>query len=54
METLESGVNQLADPHLAAYYEQLSLITRGDLWTLERWKAIWMLNTGQYDYLLEN
>jgi hypothetical protein len=24
------------------------------LWTLERWQAIWGLNMGQYDYLLEN
>ena len=54
VQTLESGVNQIADPPLAAYYDQLSLITRGKIWTLERWKAIWMLNTGQYDYLLEN
>lgn len=51
-ETLETGVNGITDPALAQFYDKLSLITRGSLWTLERWEAIWKLNTGQYDHLL--
>lgn len=54
LETLETGINQIEDPNIAAYYDKLAVITRGNLWTWERWQAIWMLNTGQYDYLLEN
>ena len=52
IKTLETGVNEIKDPGIAEYYENLSLITRGRIWSLERWDAIWKLNTGQYDYLL--
>jgi arabinofuranosyltransferase len=52
-ETIESSENSITDPALAAYYDKLRLITRGDLWTTERWEAIWKMNTGQYDYLLD-
>jgi arabinofuranosyltransferase len=51
-ETLETGENVISDPALAQYYEKLSLITRGRIWSLERWDAIWKLNTGQYNHLL--
>ena len=54
IKTLETGQNQLTDPELALYYDKLHLVISGDLWTQERWQAIWGLNTGQYDYLLEN
>ena len=52
VETIESGENQITDPYLALYYDKLHLIVSGDLWTVERWEAIWKMNTGQYDYLL--
>lgn len=52
METLATGVNVIKDPGIAEYYEKLSMITRGEIWSFERWKAIWELNTGQYDDLL--
>ncbi|HOU40721.1 MAG TPA: hypothetical protein PK829_05595 [Promineifilum sp.] len=51
-ETLRGGVNVIADPHLAAYYEPLRLATRGPLWNRDRLAAIWRLNTGAYDALL--
>ncbi|MEW5940260.1 MAG: hypothetical protein AB1750_11395 [Chloroflexota bacterium] len=54
LQTLRTGVNQIADPDLAAYYDQLSLVTRGPLWSRARLVAIWKLNTGQFDYLLES
>jgi arabinofuranosyltransferase len=53
LETLESGANNIADPSLAEYYEKIRLITRGDIWSLERWSTIWKMNTGQYDDLIE-
>jgi arabinofuranosyltransferase len=54
VETVETGKNQIVDPALALYYDKLHLVISGDLWILERWQAIWGLNMGQYDYLLEN
>lgn len=53
VETIESGKNQIASPDLAAYYDKLHLIISGDLWTVARWEAIWKMNTGQYQYLLD-
>jgi arabinofuranosyltransferase len=52
IRTLETGENHIANPGIAQYYEKISLVTRGNIWSLERWDAIWKLNTGQYDYLL--
>jgi arabinofuranosyltransferase len=51
-ETVASGQNQIEDPSLAAYYDHLRLIIRGDLWSAARWQAIWKMNTGGYDYLI--
>jgi len=52
IKTLETGENHIADFGIAEYYEKLSLITRGKIWSVERFLTIWKLNTGQYDYLL--
>ena len=49
LETLEQGTNQIADPHLARYYDKLSLLTQGPLWEPRRWAEIWHFNTGAYD-----
>jgi arabinofuranosyltransferase len=53
IETIEGGANQIADPNLAAYYDKLHLIISGELWTAARWEAIWKMNTGQYQHLLD-
>jgi len=53
IQTLRTGVNQIRDPNLAAYYDALSLITRGPLFSRERLAAIWKMNTGQFNSLLE-
>jgi arabinofuranosyltransferase len=45
--------NRIADPKLARYFDQLVLVTRGPLWGRARWEAIWKLNTGQYDFLID-
>jgi len=53
IETLETGVNRIADPRIAELYDKLCLITRGDLWDSARLKTILDLNRGGLDYLLE-
>ena len=52
LPTLRTGVNQIHDPNLAAYYDQMSLITRGPLFSRARLIAIWRMNTGQFNHLL--
>ena len=39
-ETLNSGLPQVVDPQLAELYARLSLVTRGPIWSAERWRAI--------------
>jgi arabinofuranosyltransferase len=53
IETLETGRNQLKDPNLALFYTQLSLITKGDLFDPARLNAIWNMNLGHYDTLID-
>ena len=50
LETLASGRNQIAETGVAAYYTHVQLITRGPIWDLRRFRDIWRLNTGAYDY----
>jgi len=52
-QTITSGENKIKDPALAEYYDKLHLITSGDIWTAARWEAIWKMNTGQYNYLID-
>jgi arabinofuranosyltransferase len=52
VDTVESRANHLRDPSLAAYYDQLSLVVRGPLWSRRRLSAILQLNLGRYDHLL--
>ncbi len=49
LETLASGENKLCNRGLAQYYDRLRVITRGPLFTGERLRTIWAMNTGQYD-----
>jgi len=53
LETLQSGENRLADANLAKFYDQLNLITRGDLFLPERLTAILKMNTRQYNSLID-
>ena len=53
-EALETGVDErLEDEELRSYYGKLSVITQGDLFTRERWQAIWDMNLGRYDHLID-
>ena len=53
-QTFRDGKNDLKNPDLIKYYDQLRLIISGPIWSGERWLAIWKMNTGQYNYLLKS
>ncbi|MEI9935716.1 MAG: hypothetical protein WDO69_00695 [Pseudomonadota bacterium] len=46
-EATRVGPSALADASLREYYGLIWLVTRGDLWSTERWRAIWKLNTSE-------
>lgn len=54
LETLAEGENLIADPALAELHDHLTVVTRGSLWSVERWREIWRLNTGYYDDLVDS
>ena len=53
METLEANGNHMVDNALGKYYDALKLITRGPLWSMSRFNAIFSMNVGAYDYLID-
>ena len=53
LATLRTGVNQIQDPNLAAFYDKIALITRGDRWDPARLQEIVRLNLGAYDGLID-
>ena len=44
-EATQVGPAALADAPLRPYYQKIWLVTRGRLWSAERFRAIWQLNT---------
>jgi len=44
--------NEIENQALRMYYDKLAVITRGDLFTVERLKLIRDFNLGRYDYLM--
>jgi arabinofuranosyltransferase len=52
LETITSGTNLIKDPGVAQYYEKLSIIVHGEIWSAERFKTILEMNLGKYDDLL--
>lgn len=52
-ETYLYGPNLIADPELARYYDKLKIVISSDLLAAERWSAIWQINTGHYDHLID-
>lgn len=53
VDTIQYGQNVIIDPKLAQYYDKIKIIVSGELWSGERLRTIWEMNTGQYDYLLK-
>lgn len=52
LETLGTGIDLIENPDVARYYRVLKLVTRGELWSWDRFVEIWRLNTGAYEHLL--
>ena len=53
LESIAEGNNRIVNPYLAEFYGKLKIITQGDLFSPERFAAIWGMNTGAYDHLVE-
>lgn len=53
LRTLDSGRNAMTDSNLAAYYDKLSLITRGEMVDMRRLIEIWNMNVGKYNHLID-
>ncbi|MGD0337842.1 MAG: hypothetical protein ABSB78_03540 [Bacteroidota bacterium] len=53
IESVKEGRNLIKDRGLHLYYEKLLTITRGPLFTLQRFGDIVQMNLGGYKYLLE-
>lgn len=52
-ESVASGSNEIEDPQLHEFYGHLSRITRSRrLWSRERLRAIWQMNTGEFAKLV--
>ncbi len=51
-ETVLTGQNCIEDEKLHEFYDALSVVIKGDIWSLERFKTIWRMNTGYYNDLL--
>ena len=49
----EFGKGDIRDPDLNAYWQDLSLIVSGPIWSSERWAAIWRMHTGANNHLLD-
>lgn len=54
IETFTVGANTITDPDLAKYYDKLHLVISGPLFSWDRIVAIWNLNTGGYNSLLQH
>lgn len=51
-ESLETGRNVIKDPELARFYDRLCVVTRGPVWSRERWRTIAGMLRGAYDDLI--
>jgi arabinofuranosyltransferase len=45
-ESILAGANRISDPQLRSAYDDVALVTRGAIWSKERWNAIFRLNLG--------
>jgi arabinofuranosyltransferase len=50
---LRRGENLIQDPNLRQYYDALSTVIKGPLFTAARWRAIADFNLGRYQYLID-
>ncbi len=51
-QTLASGQNMIQSPGIRVFYDHLTVITRAPIWSRRRFREIFRMNLGKYDYLL--
>jgi arabinofuranosyltransferase len=51
--SVSTAQNRIVDPALHEYYDKLLIITTGPIFTMERFRTIWRMNTGAYSGLIE-
>jgi len=51
--SIKTGEDRFLDHKLGEYYRHLSRVIRGPLFSSERWRSIWLLNTGQLSNLID-
>jgi arabinofuranosyltransferase len=47
IESLTQGTNVIKDPKYSVLFDKINLVTKGELFTAQRWKTIWELNTNK-------
>lgn len=52
VESLQANANVIVDPSLHEFYDSLSRITQGPIFSAQRWQDILALNVGRRDYLI--
>lgn len=53
IDTLNSQENRFLDPKLWEFYQHIRRITRDPIFSKERWRSIWKLQSGQLDHLVD-
>jgi arabinofuranosyltransferase len=51
--SVSTAENRIVDPSLHEYYDKLLIVTTGPIFTMERFRTIWRMNTGAYAGLIE-
>ena len=52
-KTIKTGINAIKNENIAAYYDKLALIIKGPIFSGARFAAIWNMNMGKYDHLID-
>lgn len=52
LESVERDTNVVRQEGIHEYYDKIRIITRGNIFSWERFKTIWRMNVGAYDYLI--
>ena len=51
-ETIDTRRNVIVDSDLAFFYDRLTTITRGPVWSMRRFRTLLQMNLGRFDNLL--
>ena len=53
METQRNKYNSIKNEYLRAYYNHLSILIKGNIFSIKRLSEIWNFNVGKYNFLLD-